>query len=143
VESDEEIKRMLEEYRTVAVVGLSRNPSKDSYRVAKYLKDQGYDIIPINPFADEIMGEKCYGSLLELPGNLQKAVEIVDVFRPSEDVPPIVEEAIRLRERNGAPHVIWMQLDIVNEEAAERARDAGFKVVMNKCILVEHKRLMR
>ena len=140
---DEDIKCILEKYTTVAVVGLSRNPSRDSYRVAKYLNDNGYKIIPINPFADEIMGETCYGSLLDLPKDLQKAIEIVDIFRPSEDIPPIVDEAIQLRKENGTPHVIWMQLDIMNEEAANRARDVGFRVIMDKCILIEHKVLVR
>ena len=141
--SDEDIKWILEKFRTVAVVGLSRNSSKDSYRVAKYLRNNGYKIIPINPFADEIMGETCYGRLLDIPKDLQKTIEIVDIFRPSEDIPPIVDEAIRLRKDNGTPHVIWMQLEIINEEAANRARDFGFKVIMDKCILVEHKVLLR
>jgi len=143
VGSDEDIKWILEKFRTVAVVGLSRNSSKDSYRVAKYLRNNGYKIIPINPFADEIMGETCYGRLLDIPKDLQKTIEIVDIFRPSEDIPPIVDEAIRLRKDNGTPHVIWMQLEIINEEAANRARDFGFKVIMDKCILVEHKVLLR
>jgi predicted CoA-binding protein len=143
VGSDKDIKWILEKYTTVAVIGLSRNPSRDSYRVAKYLRNNGYKIIPINPFAEEIMEETCYGSLLDLPKDLQKAVEIVDIFRPSEDIPPIVDEAIRLRKENGKPHVIWMQLEIRNEEAATRARNAGFKVIMDKCILIEHKILVR
>lgn len=135
--SQEEIKSVLESYRTVAVVGLSRNPAKASYRVANYLQSVGYRIIPVNPFVDEILGEKSYKSLLDVP----EAIEIVDIFRPSEDVPSIVEEAIKLKNRLGTPKVIWMQLGIVNEEAARRAKAAGFKVVMDRCMMVEHRRL--
>jgi predicted CoA-binding protein len=139
--SDEELRGILRRYRTVAVVGLSRNPSKDSYKVAEYLLKAGYDIVPINPVAEEILGEKSYGSLLKLPDKLKRSVEIVALFRPSEAVLPFVEDAIKLREEYGAPHVVWMQLGIVNEEAAERARVAGMRVVMNRCMKVEHARL--
>ena len=139
--TDEAIKEILESHSTVAVVGLSRNPSKDSYRVAEYLQSQGYRIVPVNPVAEEILGEKSYPSLLELPGALKRAVGIVDIFRPPEAVPPIVDDAIKLRELHGAPHVVWMQLGIVNEEAAEKARAAGIMVVMDRCIKVEHQRL--
>jgi len=135
--SQKEIKSVLERYRTVAVVGLSRNPAKASYRVAQYLQSVGYHIIPVNPFADEILGEKCYKSLLEVP----ETIDIVDIFRPSEDVPAIVEEAITIKNRVGSPKVIWMQLGIVNEEAAKRAREAGFTVVMDRCMMIEHRRL--
>jgi predicted CoA-binding protein len=135
--SQDEIRSVLESYRIVAVVGLSRNPAKASYRVANYLQSVGYRIIPVNPFVDEILGEKSYKSLLDVP----EAIEIVDIFRPSEDVPSIVEEAIKLKNRLGTPKVIWMQLGIVNEEAARRAKAAGFKVVMDRCMMVEHRRL--
>lgn len=140
--SDEGIREILRRYTTVAVVGLSRNPSKASYEVAEYLQSRGYRIVPINPGADEILGEKSYGSLLELPAELKRSVEIVDLFRPSEAVPPFVEDAIKLREEYGAPEVIWMQLGIVNEEAAEMARGAGMTVIMDRCIKVEHRRLL-
>ena len=135
--SQEEIRSLLESYRSVAVVGLSRNPAKASYRVAQYLQSVGYRIIPVNPFVDEVLGEKSYKSLLDVP----ETIEIVDIFRPSEDVPAIVEEAIKLKNRLGTPKVIWMQLGIVNEEAAMRAKEAGFKVVMDRCMMVEHRRL--
>ena len=140
--SDEGIREILKRYTTVAVVGLSRNPSKASYEVAEYLQSRGYRIVPINPVADEILGEKSYGSLLELPEELKRSVEIVDLFRPSEAVPPFVEDAIKLREEFGAPEVIWMQLGIVNEEAAEMARGAGMTVIMDRCMKVEHRRLL-
>ena len=135
--SQEEIKSVLETYRTVAIVGLSRDPDKASYRVARYLQSVGYRIIPVNPFADEILGEKCYKSLLEVP----ETIDIVDIFRPSEDVPAIVDEAITIKNRVGSPNVIWMQLGIVNEEAAKRAREAGFTVVVDRCMMIEHRRL--
>jgi len=135
--SAKKIKSILEEYKTIAVVGLSKDPAKDSHRVAKYLKTKGYRIIPVNPSADVILGEKCYKSLLDTP----ETIEIVDIFRPAEDAPPIVDQAIELKKKLGNPRVIWMQLGIVNEEAAKRARDAGLTVVMNKCMMIEHKRL--
>ncbi|MEM2911878.1 MAG: CoA-binding protein [Candidatus Bathyarchaeia archaeon] len=136
-------KEILEKYRIVAVVGLSKDPSKDSYRVSEYLKRHNFRIVPINPFADEILGEKSYKSLLDLPLDLQKNLEIVDVFRPSQEVLPIVEQAVKLRKMHGKPHVIWMQLGIVNEKAAQIARQAGITVVMNKCMMLEHKRLFK
>lgn len=138
---DAEIKEVLTRFKTVAVVGLSRDPSKDSYRVAEYLKTNGFRIIPVNPFADEILGEKCYKSLLEIPAEIQKAIEVVDIFRPAE-VLPVVHQAIQVRRKFGKPHVIWMQLRILNEEAAETARKAGLIVVMDKCIMQEHKRIL-
>jgi predicted CoA-binding protein len=137
--SQEEIKSILESYRTVAVVGLSRDPDKASYQVANYLQSVGYRIIPVNPFVDQVLGEKSYKSLLDVP----QTIEIVDIFRPSEAVPAIVEDAIQLKNRVGSPKVVWMQLGIINEEAARRAREAGFEVVMDRCMMREHKRLSR
>jgi predicted CoA-binding protein len=139
--SQNELKEILTRYRTVAVVGLSREPSKDSYRVTAYLKKHGFRIIPVNPFADKVLGEKSYKSLLEIPREIQKTIEVVDVFRPAEDVPPIVEQAIKLKKLYGKPCVVWMQLGIVNEQAAEEARKAGLIVVMDKCMMVEHQHL--
>ena len=135
--SAEEIRSILEKYKTIAVVGLSKNPAKDSHRVAKYLKAEGYHIIPINPFAGAILGEECYKSLLDVP----ETIEIVDIFRRAKDVPPIVDQAIELTKKLGNPRVIWMQLGIVNEKAARRARNAGLTVVMDRCMKIEHKHL--
>jgi len=135
--SAEEIRSILEKYKTIAVVGLSKNPAKDSNRVAKYLKTKGYHIIPINPFSEAILGEECYKSLLDVP----ETIEIVDIFRPAKDVPPIVDQAIELTKKMGNPRVIWMQLGIVNEKAARRARNAGLTVVMDRCTMIEHKHL--
>jgi predicted CoA-binding protein len=131
----------LKKYKVIAVVGLSKEPGKDSHRVAAYLKQHGYRIIPVNPFVDEVLGEKSYKSLLEIPDEIQKTIDIVDIFRRSEDVPPIVQQAIELKRMVGRPFVVWMQLGIVNEEAAEAARRAGLVVVMDKCLMVEHQHL--
>ena len=141
--SRNEIKEILTKYKTIAVVGLSRDPNKDSHRVSAYLKKHGFHIIPVNPFADEVLGEKSYKSLLDIPSEIQKTLEVVDIFRPSKDVPLIVEQAIKLKAMYGKPHVVWMQLGIVNEQAAEAAKKAGLTVVMNKCMTIEHKRLSK
>ena len=139
--SKDSIKEILTKYKTAAVVGLSRDPSKDSNRVATYLQSQGYRIIPVNPTTDEVLGEKSYKSLLDTPEEIQKTIEIVDIFRPSADVPSIVEQAVELKERHDKPYVIWMQLGIINEQAAGTARAAGLTVVMNRCMMQEHKKL--
>ena len=138
--SPNKIQEILKKYKTVAVVGLSRELGKDSHRVSAYLKNHGFRIIPLNPFADEVLGEKSYKSLLDIPPEIQKTIEVVDIFRPSKDVPLIVEQAIKLKAMYGKPHVIWMQLGIVNEQAAEAAEKAGLIVVMDKCMMIEHKR---
>jgi predicted CoA-binding protein len=138
--SQNEIREILKKYKTVAVVGLSREPGKDSHRVSAYLKQHGFRVIPVNPFADEVLGEKSYKSLLDIPPEIQKTIEVIDIFRPSKDVPPIVEQAIKLKAMHGKPYVVWMQLGIVNEQAAEAAKKAGLTVVMDKCMMIEHKR---
>lgn len=129
-------------YKVIAVVGLSKEPEKDSHKVSVYMKQHGYRIVPVNPFADEVLGEKSYKSLIDIPPEIQKTVEIVDIFRPAKDVPSIVEQAIKLRTANGKPFVVWMQLGIVDEQAAEIARRSGLIVVMDKCLMVEHRRLV-
>ncbi|MCW4044124.1 MAG: CoA-binding protein [Candidatus Bathyarchaeota archaeon] len=139
--SREEIKEILTRSKTVAVVGLSRDPNKDSYRISEYLKEHGFHIVPVNPFADEVLGKKSYKNLLDIPVELQKTIDVVDIFRPAEDVPLIVEQAATLKARHGKPSVIWMQLGIVNKQAAMTAKKAGFTVVMNRCMMVEHMRL--
>jgi predicted CoA-binding protein len=136
----DEIAEILTKYKTIAVVGLSREPDKDSHKVSAYLKKHGFRIIPVNPFADEVLGEKSYKSLIDMPPEIQKTIEVVDIFRPSKDVPPIVEQAIKLKAMYGNPRVVWMQLGIVNEQATEAAKKAGLTVVMNKCMMIEHKR---
>jgi len=137
----DDLREILTRYKTVAVVGLSRDPSKDSYRVAEYLKRHGFHIVPINPFADEVLGEKSYKSLLGMPAEVQKTLEIVDIFRLSAEVLPIVEQVIQLKKLFGVPYVVWMQLGIINGQAAETAKNAGLKVVMDKCMMQQHRSL--
>jgi predicted CoA-binding protein len=139
--SQQNTAEILKKYRIVAVVGLSRDPSKESYRVANFLKEHGFHIIPVNPTTDQILNEKSYKSLAEIPIEIQRTVEIVDIFRPSEDVSPIVEQAVQLRKEHGVPHVVWMQLGIINEEAAALAKNAGITVIMDKCMMQEYRRL--
>ena len=141
--SKNEIKEILSNCKTIAIVSLSREPEKESYRVTAYMKKHGYRIVPVNPFADEVLDEKSYKSLLDIPTEIQKTIDIVDVFRRTEDVPPVVEQAVKLRELHGKPCVVWMQLGIVNEKAAAAARKAGLTVVMDKCLMQEHKRLFK
>ena len=124
-------------------MGLSREPEKESNKVASYLKKHGYRIIPVNPFADEVLGEKSYKSLLDMPEEIQKTVDVVDIFRRADDVSPIVDQAVNLKVKFGKPCVVWMQLGIVSEQAAEIARKAGLTVIMDKCMMVEHGRLCR
>lgn len=131
---DAQIKELLEESRTIAVVGLSAKPHRDSFKVAKYMQERGYRIIPVNPaLKEEVLGEKPYSSLSEVP----EQVDIVNVFRRSEDVPAVVQGALPL-----APKAIWMQLGIVNEGAAEAAEKDGITVVMDRCIKIDHGLLM-
>lgn len=124
--------KILNSSRTIAVVGLSSKPDRPSYKVASYLKAQGYKIIPVNPTEKEILGKLCYPALASIP----ESVDVVDIFRRSEEVLATVEEAIRI----GAK-AVWMQEGVINEEAAARAREAGLMVVMDKCMLKEHRNL--
>jgi predicted CoA-binding protein len=123
---------ILNDYRIIAMVGLSPDPNRPSHKVAKYLINHGYKVIPVNPDAQEILGTKSYSNMSSIPG----PIEIVDIFRRSEEVMPIVDEAIKV----GAK-VVWMQEGVVNEEAASKAQNAGLLVVMDRCMLKEHKRL--
>jgi predicted CoA-binding protein len=142
--SDEEnVRAILSKYRNVAVVGLSSDPTRPSYVVAEYLKDHGFRVFPVNPFVTEVLGEKSYKSLLEMPVEIQKTVEVVDVFRRSEDVPSIIEQAVQMKKQYGVLRALWMQLGVINEPAAELARKAGLIVVMDRCMKQEHQRLFR
>lgn len=129
--SDDEIRQILK-LRNVAVVGMSKNEEKAANYVPRYLMQQGYNIVPVNPTAESILERKCYRSL----DDVQEQVDIVDVFRPSDQVLPVVQEAIKKR-----PKVIWLQEGIHNEEAERLAEEAGIKVVYNRCMLAEHQRL--
>jgi uncharacterized protein len=126
------LRRILRESRTIAVVGLSADWFRPSYFAAKYMQEHGYRIIPVNPRYPEILGEKCYASLREVP----EKVDIVDVFRKAPDVPPIAEDAIAIGAR-----VLWQQLGVRNEAAAAKARAAGLEAVMDRCVKIEHGRL--
>jgi uncharacterized protein len=126
------IKEILEKYKTIAVVGLSSQTWRPSYSVSRYMQSAGYRIIPVNPNEGEVLGERAYASLDDVP----EPIEIVDIFRRPEYVPDIVEAAIRRQAR-----VIWMQLGVINQAAADRAIAAGLEVVMDRCILVEHRAL--
>ncbi len=130
--SDEEIREILERFRVVAVVGMSRDPTKPGSYVPRFLMRHGYKVIPVNPTASEIMGLKSYGSLLEVP----EEVEIVDVFRRSEHTPEVARQAVE----KGAK-VLWLQEGIYHPEAVEIARKGGLKVVWNRCMMREHNRL--
>ena len=131
---EEEIKEILSHANTVAVVGISSKEDRPSYIVASYLKSKGYRIIPVRPDGEYILGEKVYPGLREIPKEI--AVDVVDIFRKSEDVMPIVEEAIQRRTK-----VIWMQEGVIHEEAGSKAEKAGLKVVMDRCMKKEHQRL--
>jgi predicted CoA-binding protein len=123
---------ILRKYKAVAVVGLSENPERPSFRVASYLKEHGYRVIPVNPSVKWVLGMLCHPDVT----SITETVEVVDIFRRSDEVGPIVDQAIR----KGAK-VIWMQEGIVNEEAAARARQAGLEVVMDHCMLKEHRKM--
>jgi len=129
--TDEQIRNILS-LNKVAVVGMSKNSSKAAHYVPKYLFDNGYDIIPVNPTTDEILGKRCYDSISEI----NEEIDIVDVFRPSDQVLPFIQEAIKKK-----PKVIWLQEGIHNSEAEELARKEGITVVFNRCMLAEHQRL--
>jgi hypothetical protein len=120
-----------EKIKNIAVVGLSANPERPSYNVAKYLQEAGYNVIPVNPTVDEVLGEKSYPDLLSIPKDID--IDVVDIFRRSEAVPPIVDEALARGTK-----VIWMQEGVVNQEAAKKAENAGVEVIMDKCIKKEH-----
>ena len=126
------LRRILAEHRVVAMVGLSASWYRPSYFAAKYLLDHGYRVIPVNPRYEEVLGQRCYPALKDIP----EPVDVVDCFRPAHDIPPLARDAVDM----GAK-VLWMQLGIVNEEAAALARDAGLEVIMNRCMKIEYARL--
>lgn len=131
--TDQELKHILAATKTIAIVGLSDKPERDSYRVARYLQEHGYRIIPVNPTVESVLGEKSYATVADIP----TPVEVVDIFRRPEAVGPIVEEAVAAGSR-----IVWMQLGVVNEVAASMAEAAGLQVVMDRCMKIEHQRLI-
>jgi predicted CoA-binding protein len=136
--SQSEIREILKKYKVIAVIGLSKDEDKSSYEVAAYMKGQGYRIIPVNPFVDEDLGEKSYKSLLDIPLGTQKTIEIVNIFRLSSNIPPIVDQIVKFKAANGKPYVVWMQLGLVNNGSAETPRRASLIVIMDRCIMVEN-----
>ena len=126
------LRGILQRPKTIAMVGLSANWYRPSYFAAKYLQEHGYRVIPVNPAYEEVLGEKCYPGLKDIP----EKIDVVDCFRKSEDIEPIAKEAIEI----GA-QVLWMQIGVMNEEAAEMARAAGLEVVQDRCMKIEHGRL--
>ena len=133
--TEEDIREILLNFKTIAVVGISPKEDRPSYIVASYLKSKGYRVIPVRPDGEVILGEKVYHSLAEIPKEI--GVEIVDIFRRSEDVPPVVEEAIRQRAK-----VVWMQEGVIHKEAGAKAEKAGLKVVMDRCMKKDHQKLI-
>lgn len=129
--SEADIIEILRNYRVVAVVGLSAKPDRPSYQVAQYLQEHGYRIIPVNPGCQEILGEKCYASLKDIPF----PVEVVDIFRKVDAIPAIVAEAIAVKAK-----AVWMQQGLEEPVSARQAREAGLRVVMDRCMKIEHAR---
>ena len=130
---DAAIRRLLEKARRIAVVGLSPKPHRDSHRVARYLLESGYEIVPVYPREEQILGQTVYRRVQDVPGT----VDLVDVFRRSEELPEVIDDV--LAARAGA---LWLQLRCIDEDGARRARDAGLTVVMDRCLMVEHARLL-
>jgi hypothetical protein len=129
--TDDQIREILS-LNKVAVIGMSKNSSKAAHYVPKYLSDNGYDVIPVNPSSDKILDKKCYDSILDI----DDPIDIIDIFRPSDQVLPFVKDAVQKK-----PKVIWLQEGIHNSEAEELAKSHGIKVVFNRCMLAEHQRL--
>ena len=128
------VRQSLADCKTIAVVGLSPKPHRDSFRVAKYMQDHGFRIVPINPNAPEVLGEKAYASLTDAAQH--ERIDMVNCFRNSEDIPPIAKEAIAIGAKS-----LWLQIGVMNDAAAKQATDAGLVVVQNRCLMVEHRQL--
>jgi len=130
---------VMRKFKVVAVVGASKNPEKDANTVPAYLRQHGYTIIPVNPTADSIDGLKVYPSLSAIPLDLTKKIEVVDVFRPSEELPEIARQVVELKKRTGRPMVFWGQQGLENEEAKKILSDAKIDYVMDRCMRIEHR----
>jgi len=134
IEEDMKIKDILSEARTIAVVGASDDPSRDSHSITRFLLDCGYEVFPVNPKCDSILGVKCYPDLK----SIRQSIDIVDVFRRADAVIPVAEEAIEVGAKS-----LWLQQGVVNQDAATLAEQRGLNVIMDHCIAVEHRRLIR
>ncbi len=129
---------VLRKYKVIAVVGASKNPEKDAHTVPQYLKEHGYTIIPVNPTTDKILDEKSYPSLAEIPPDTAKRVEIVDVFRRSEELPEVARQVVEMKKRYGKPNVFWAQLGLENDEAKKILSDGGVPYIMDACVRQVH-----
>jgi len=129
---------VIRKYRVVAVVGASKNPEKEAYTVPAYLKSNGFAIVPINPTADRIDGERAYPTLADLPEELAKTVEVVEVFRPSEELPQVASQVVEMKRRTGRPFVFWAQTGLESEEAKELLKKAKVGYIMDACMRVVH-----
>lgn len=130
---------VMKQYKTIAVVGASKNPEKEAFTVPAYLQAQGYTIIPVNPTADVVNGNKAYRALADIPMELAAKVEVVDVFRPAEEFPEVAKQVAEMKRSTGRPFVFWGQLGLENEEAKKILADAGVDYVMDKCMRIEHR----
>jgi predicted CoA-binding protein len=138
--TDDDTLRSILEYETIAVIGCSTTDGKAAHDIPAYLAEHGYEIIPVNPFADEILGTKAYDSLVDVPDDAD--IDIVEVFRPSEEAPEIVEQVIDRHETCGDVRAVWLQLNIRHDEAAASAEQAGLQFVQDRCMKVDHGRLL-
>lgn len=132
---------VMKKYKVIAVVGASKNPEKDANTVPAYLQEHGYTIIPVNPTTDMVNGLKAYPSLADIPVELAKKVEVVDVFRPSEEFPQVARQVAEMKKKTGRPFVFWGQLHLENEEAKKILAEAKVDYVMDKCMRIEHRML--
>lgn len=131
-------KEVIKKYKVIAVVGASKNPEKEANSVPDYLIGHGYTIIPVNPTADMVLGLKAYPSLADIPADLAKRVEVVEVFRPSEELPEVARQVAEMKKKTGRPYVFWGQLGLENDEAKRILGEAKVDFVMDKCMRVEH-----
>jgi len=129
---------VMRRYKVIAVVGASKNPEKEAFTVPAYLQQHGYTIIPVNPTTDTVNGRKSYPSLADIPSHLAKTVDVVEVFRPSEELPEVARQVVKMKEKTGRPFVFWGQLDLENEDAKGILAAAKVDYVMDKCMRVEH-----
>jgi predicted CoA-binding protein len=132
---------VMRKYRVIAVVGASKNPEKDANTVPQYLHDNGYTIVPVNPTADTIIGLKAFPTLADIPPEVARKVEVVDVFRPSDELPQVAGQVAEMKKRTGRPFVFWGQLGLENDDAKEILSASGIDYIMDRCMRIEHKKI--
>jgi hypothetical protein len=140
-ENEADPRQVLSDNKVIAVVGASKNPEKDAYTVPEFMQKKGYEIIPVNPTADTIHGAMCYPSLEAIPDDVARRIQVVDVFRPSEELPEVARSVAKLKARTGRPLIFWAQLGLKNEEAKKILAEAGIGYVMDRCMRVEQRTL--